>query len=50
MSLRRCTQREHCKLVLDGEGEASICSYGYTFCTGCVAEMDQFVPTVAVSW
>ncbi len=41
MSLRRRTQCERCKLALDNEGFAFICSFE---CTGGVAGRDQSVP------
>lgn len=41
MSPSMRTQCKRCKLALDDEGFAFICSYGYTF---CAAGMDHSAP------
>ncbi len=44
MSLEMREVCERCQAALTQDGEAWICSYECTFCTGCTTTMEQCCP------
>lgn len=44
MSLEMRHECERCEVALDDEGDAFICSYECTFCTGCATGMGHVCP------
>ena len=44
MALEMRTQCERCSAALAPEGEATICTFECTFCSGCATAMDDVCP------